>query len=203
VTDVRLSVIVATKGRPTLVTTLASVAGQLHPGDELLVRCSDDGDYGCAARRSLIPRASGSHLAFLDDDDRYARGALAAMRAFAREHPGRIGIFRMRFGDGRLLWTEPVLRLANVSTQVLLVPNRPERLGPWAADNPYNADYEFVRAAAELQGPPIFRKQVVAYARFDRPLPILVYRRLRRLPGELRFRLALRTRARRLLFRRS
>jgi len=198
---VRLSVIVATSGRATLPAALASVASQLEPGDELLVRCTRDGDFGCSARRSLIPRARGTHLAFLDDDDTFAHGALAAMRSFATNHPGRIGIFRMRYGDGRMLWTERVLRLGNVSTQVICVPNIPEKLGPWEAAEPYNADYAFVRAAVELQGDPIFRKEVVAHVRFDRAAPVHAWRRLRRAPGELRFRLALRTRVRRALER--
>ena len=113
------SVIVPTRGRRSLAATLDSVAEQLEPGDELLVRCTRDEDFGNAARRSLIERARGTHLVFIDDDDQLALDALATMRNVAREHPGRVAIFRMRFLGGRLLWRDPVLRERNVSEQVV------------------------------------------------------------------------------------
>jgi hypothetical protein len=108
----------------------------------------------------------------------------------------------MRYLDGRVLWTEPVLRLRNVSSQMLCVPNLPGRLGRWErADYPRVADYEFVRATAELQGEPIFRDEIVAHIRSDRrPLP----RALKRVTTplrELRYRAAPRTRMRRALGR--
>jgi glycosyltransferase involved in cell wall biosynthesis len=169
VNDVTFSVIVPTRGRTTLDATLASITEQFEPGDEVIVRCSRDEDFGNSARQSMIERAKGTHLLFMDDDDQFARGALATMRAFAREHPGRIGIFRMRYLDGRVLWTEPVLRLRNVSSQMLCVPNVPGKLGRWVSpEYPRVADYEFVRATAELQGEPIFREEIVAHIRSDR-----------------------------------
>jgi glycosyltransferase involved in cell wall biosynthesis len=202
VNDVTFSVIVPTRGRKTILPALQSITEQLEPGDEVLVRCSRDEDFGNAARRSMIERAKGTHLLFMDDDDQFARGALATMRRFARENPGRIGIFRMRYLDGRVLWTEPVLRLRNVSSQMLCVPNVPGKLGRWeSAEYPRVADYEFVRATAELQGEPIFRDEIVAHIRSDRrPLP----RALKRVTTplrELRYRAAPRTRMRRALGR--
>ena len=171
---VTLSVIVPTRGRGSLASTLASVAEQLDPGDELLVLCNDDDDFGNSARQSLLERARGTHVVFMDDDDQYARGAFDAMRRFARDHPGRVGIFRMRFLDGRLLWSEPLLRRTNVSTQMFCVPNVPERLGSWTAaaaegaSRPYVADFEFISQTVELQGEPLFREEVVALIRSDR-----------------------------------
>ena len=200
--DVTFSVIVPTRGRKTILPALESITEQLVPGDEVIVRCSRDEDFGNSARQSMIERAKGTHLLFMDDDDQFARGALATMRAFGREHPGRIGIFRMRYLDGRLLWTEPVLRLRNVSSQMLCVPNVRGKLGPWASPEYERvADYEFVRATAELLGEPIFREEVVAHIRSDRrPLP----RALKRLTtplAELRHRASPRTRLRRALGR--
>jgi glycosyltransferase involved in cell wall biosynthesis len=171
---VTLSVVVPTRGRGSLAATLASIAEQLEPGDELLVLCNDDGDFGNAARQSLLERARGSHVVFMDDDDQYARGAFDAMRRFAREHPGRVGIFRMRFLDGRHLWREPVLRRTNVSTQMFCVPNLPGKLGSWTAaaaegaSRPYVADFEFISQTVTLQGDPVFREEVVALIRSDR-----------------------------------
>jgi hypothetical protein len=139
----------------------------------------------------------------MDDDDQFALGALATMRAFAREYPDRIGIFRMRYLDGTVLWTEPVLRLRNVSSQMLCVPNVPGKLGRWESpEYPRIADYEFARATAELQGEPIFREEIVAHIRSDRrPLPRTVKRVTTRL-AELRYLASPRTRLKRALGRR-
>ena len=200
--DVAFSVIVPTRGRKTVLAALESITEQFEPGDEVLVRCSRDEDFGNSARQSMIERAKGTHLLFMDDDDQFARGALATMRAFAREHPGRIGIFRMRYLDGRVLWTEPELRLRNVSSQMLCVPNVPGKLGRWESpEYPRVADYEFVRATAELQGEPIFREEIVAYIRSDRRPLGRVAKRVSTPLGEARRRLAPRTRLRRVLGR--
>lgn len=196
------SVIVPTRGRRSLAATLDSVADQLEPGDEILVRCTRDEDFGNAARQSLIERAAGTHLVFIDDDDQLASGALATMRRVADEHPGRIAIFRMRYLDGRILWSEPALRERNVSSQMLLVPNVPGKLGRWEnSEYQRMADWSFISETAELQGEPLFRDEIVAHIRSDRrPLP----RTLKRLWSPVaaaRYSLAPRTRLRRALGR--
>jgi hypothetical protein len=184
---VTFTVIVATSGRSTLGRTLDSVAEQLEPGDELIVSCNDDGDYGMAARDAAMPRAFGTHLLFMDDDDQFARGALRTIRRFAEEHPGRIGIFRMRYDNGLTLWTEPVVRLGNVSTQMLCVPSS-GRLGSWrAGEIARHGDFEFLRATVALQGDPIFRREIVAFARTDRRLLRRTATRLRKLPVRFRY----------------
>jgi glycosyltransferase involved in cell wall biosynthesis len=196
--DVTFSVIVPTRGRRTILPALDSITEQLEPGDEVIVRCSRDEDFGNRARQSMIERAKGTHLLFMDDDDQFARGALATMRAFAREHPGRIGIFRMRYLDGKVLWADPVLRLRNVSSQMLCVPNVPGRLGRWESPEYERiADYEFVRQTAELQGEPIFRDEIVAHIRSDRRPAARAVKRVTTPLAELRYRLAPRTRLRR------
>jgi hypothetical protein len=96
----------------------------------------------------------------MDDDDVYAPGGLEKMRRFAREHPGRIGIFKMEHPVGTTHWRkdEPVLRFANVSSQNFLVPNVPGRLGRWTDRPPrpgggvYDGDYAFIARTVELQG---------------------------------------------------
>jgi glycosyltransferase involved in cell wall biosynthesis len=193
------SIIVATAGRPSLRRTLASITPQLEPGDEIMVVCDASGDAGDTPRMSAMPRARGTHLAFLDDDDVYAPDALEKMRRFAREHPGRIGIFKMEHPAGTTHWREgePELRYANVSTQTFLVPNVPGKLGRWQEGAPrpgggeYAGDYVFITETARLQGDPVFVDEVTVYARPVHPLRRL-WLRARRLAG-------LRTRARRLL----
>jgi glycosyltransferase involved in cell wall biosynthesis len=197
VNDVTFSVIVPTRGRKTILPALESITEQFEPGDEVIVRCSRDEDFGNSARQSMIERAKGTHLLFMDDDDQFARGALATMRAFAREHPGRIGIFKMRHPAGTTHWGEPVLRYANVSTQTFLVPNVPGKLGRWHRDverpggGHYIGDYAFITETVRLQGDPVFVDEVTVYVRPVDPL--------RRLLIRARYLAALRTRARRLL----
>lgn len=199
---VTFSVIVPTRGRKSLYAAVTSATEQFEPDDEVLVLRSNDGDFGNAARQNMIERAKGTHLLFMDDDDQFARGALATMRAFAREHPGRIGIFRMRYLDGRVLWTEPVLRVRNVGAPMLCVPNVPGKLGRWESPAyPRIADFEFIRATVELQGEPIFREEVVAHIRSDRRLLPRAVKRVTTPLGKLRYRVAPRTRLRRALNR--
>ena len=199
---VTFSVILPTRGRSTLRGTLASITEQLEPGDEAIVRCSRDEDFGNKARQSMIERAKGTHLVFMDDDDQFATDALATMRRFAAENPGRIGIFRMRYLDGRVLWNEPVLRLRNVSSQMLCVPNVPGKLGRWESPEYERiADYEFVRQTAELQGEPIFREEIVAHIRSDRRPLGRLRKRITTPVADLRYRAAPGTRLRRRLAR--
>src|ERR671938_1999171 len=201
VPDVTFSVIVPTRGRPSLESTLASIVEQLEPGDEVLVRCSHDEDFGNSARQSLLERARGSHLAFCDDDDQLARGALETMRRFVREHPGRIGVFRMRYDKGPVLWREPVVRLGNLGSPMLCVPNVPGRLGRWFdPEVPRHGDLAFLQGSVELQGEPVFRREIVAYVRADRRLVRRGLTRIRKLPVRVRYH-ARRSRLRRLLAR--
>jgi glycosyltransferase involved in cell wall biosynthesis len=202
VADVTFSVIVATSGRASLAATLDSIAEQLEPGDELLVRCSNDDEFGHRTRQSLMEQARGSHLLFMDDDDQFARGALATMRRVAHEHPGRVAIFRMRYLDGRVIWTEPVLRVRNVSTQMFLVPNVPGKLGRWE-DPEYTRmrDWSFISETVRLQGEPLFREEIVAHFRSDRRPLARALKRLGAPFAAARYRLAPRTRLRRALGR--
>jgi glycosyltransferase involved in cell wall biosynthesis len=200
--DVTFSVIVPTRGRGSLRATLESITPQLLPGDEIIVRCTRDEDFGNAARQSMIERAKGTHLIFMDDDDQFADGALETMRRFAEENPGRIGIFRMRYLDGSVIWTEPVLELRDVSSQMLCIPNVSGKLGRWERpDYPRVADYEFVKGTVELQGEPIFREEIVAHIRSDRRPLGRAAKRVTTPIADLRYRLAPRTRLRRLLSR--
>src|SRR5437588_3541660 len=160
------TVVVPTIGRPSLGPALKSISGQLEPGDEIIVICNDAGDQGDSARNSGVARAAGSHLIFLDDDDAYVPGALAAMRRFAAENPGRIGIFRMELVSGARIWTEPVLRYGNVGSPMFVVPNVPGKLGRWDQSRRAN-DWAFIEETVSLQGEPIFLDEVVARIRFN------------------------------------
>ena len=185
------SVVVPTSGRATLANALASIGPQLRPGDELLVACNADGDYGDAARNRMIERAAGSHLVFLDDDDEWVTGALDRMRRFADEHPGRVGIFRMRY-DLHGVWPPEPGDLLRTATGLYVVPNVAGRVGRFRADpvhGPHFDDYAFISETLRLQGSePVWVDEVTVLVRPERRWWV-----------RLRWRLRLRSRLRRLV----
>jgi glycosyltransferase involved in cell wall biosynthesis len=162
------SVILATSGRPTLLRTLDSLLPQLEAGDELMIVRDASGDAGDTPRNDAMPRARGSHLLFIDDDDVYVAGAFARMRRFAEENPGRIGIFKLEYVVRTRRWVDPVLRYKNVSTQTFLVPNVPGKLGRWKATDRVAGDFAFIEETASLQGEPLFVDEVTVLARPER-----------------------------------
>jgi hypothetical protein len=145
----------------------------------------------------MVERAAGTHLVFMDDDDLFASGAFATMRSFATTHPDRIGIFRMRLDDDRVIWTDPEVRGGNVSSQMFCVPNIPGKLGRWDHGRERAADYAFIAETVRLQGEPVFRPEIIAlYDSAMRPVP-KVLNGVSRSFAEARHQLALRGRARR------
>lgn len=157
--SVRFSIIVATTGRPTLVRALQSLADQpLADGDEVLVvgagadaarrfgyrhvPCASGGDWGGTERRKGIALATGTHLAFLDDDDVYLPGAFARMRAAVIAAPSRPVMFRMINVDGSTLWRERRVAYGNHGTPQFVTPNVAGKVGLWGTD--YAGDTAFV-----------------------------------------------------------
>ncbi len=160
------SIIIPTKDRPTLIRTLASVTPQIKPGDEILVICNDAGRVGPGAamvRNTTMARAKGDYLLFIDDDDCYVDGALATIRSAIEEAPGRIHVFKMRYSDGRELWTDPEIRPCNVSTQMFVVP-RDERLGSWTGSEINDHDF-LADTATNHDEPAVFHEEVIALVR--------------------------------------
>lgn len=162
----KLSVIIPTIGRETLQRAKDSCAG----ADEIIVIPDSTGDHGYTPRTEGIRRATGTHLAFLDDDDVYLPGAIELFRQAACERPV---IFRMDHYDHGILWRKPELAFGNVSTQMFLVPNVPEQLGVWEAHDPSFAepggDFTFIKGCAAKMGEPIWRKEIVAKLRPEAP----------------------------------
>jgi len=154
----RLSVIIASSGRPTLQRTLDSVNPQLREGDECLVSMNLDCPWGHAARNQLMRAARGDALMFIDDDDWYTPGALELVRARIRLHAWKVHLFRMRYRDGRLLWADPEVRDGNVSTQMVVTP--PPLRAQWG--DRYQGDLDFIRGLQAEFGEPCWHTPVIA-----------------------------------------
>lgn len=188
---VTLTVVIPTIGRGSLGRAIASCEGAdeiivVHdtagaymtmPLDHGNIRYAlvEGGDHGYTARTKGIELATGTHLAFMDDDDVYLPGAIDLFKQAARDVPV---IFRMDHYKHGILWRRPVLEFGNVSTQMFVVPNTPEKLGVWAPHAPGlkepGGDYTFLAGCVEKMGHPIWRQEIVAKLRPDRGPTITV-----------------------------
>lgn len=189
--DVKLSVIIPSVGRASLAEALSSCAD----ADEIVVVADEandpvslpvlppnavlcfvrGGDHGYTARTRGMEVATGTHLAFLDDDDIYTPDAISLLKQHACDRPV---VFRMDHYRHGILWREPVLEFGNVSTQMFVVPNVPEKLGVWAPHMPGLAepggDYTFLAGCAANMGDPVWREELVAILRPDFPAVTVV-----------------------------
>lgn len=157
----RLSVVVATTGRPTLGRTLASITAQMVPGDELIVEYDRTGDMAATPRTRGMHAASGDYVLFMDDDDTYEPGAFDLIRAAVRKDPGRVHLFRLTSGAGWGLGKDPVVRRGNVSTQMVVVPRDPAKFGRWGPRR--SGDYDFIASTLEhYPEGPIWHPEVIA-----------------------------------------
>jgi hypothetical protein len=139
-----LSIIIATRGRPHLAITAATTASQLDHGDELLIQRLDCA-WGAEARRHAIPRAAGTHLMFIDDDDVHTTDALDIVRSALDKDPDHAHFFAMRYlDDGRTLTPTWPLRCGYIATPMFVVPNDPATLGVWT--DRYEGDYDFIHS---------------------------------------------------------
>lgn len=156
----RLSVIIPTCGRETLGDTLRSLV--LREEDEVIVvadgsqpksreicqafgsvryfETEPTGFYGHYQRQTGMGYATGTHLLFQDDDDVYVDGAFDSIRRAIVEFPDRPILGQMIFGDhyiypkGYVLWETKELKLGNVSTQMLILPNVAQKFGRWGSN---------------------------------------------------------------------
>lgn len=170
-----ITVITPTIGRPTLAALRDELLPQFEKDDEWLViadgeipavrtmteghpqvRCFERKHQGCWGhhhRNWVMPQAHGTHLMFLDDDDRIAPWGLATIRKAIAEDPGKILLFKSIWTQNRIRWSTKEIKIGNVGTHMWVVPNQPTRLGTWGAR--WEGDYDFIASTVALypEGP--------------------------------------------------
>jgi glycosyltransferase involved in cell wall biosynthesis len=172
----RVSVVVPTVGRATLQDAVDSAAW----ADEVIVVYDDAGipadppdravvyargpthHWGAEQRQLGIARATGTHLAFIDDDDVYTRDAGRLIMRALRARPARVHVFKMRdgnreYGGHGCVWD------GGIGSPMFVVPND-ERLGEWSTR--YQGDYDFIYSTlAKHRRRPRFHEEVIAEIR--------------------------------------
>lgn len=163
-----ISFIIPSVGRESLKDTLDSI--KPWPGDEVLViRHSQRhvGMYGNAERQEGVDKAKCDFLAFMDDDDVYAPNARKIMNTAIKESPGDNPIlFRMQYPNGRILWRKRWVKNGNVSTQMILVPNKKNMLSEWDVRHRW-ADFYFINRWKWPKKSLIWRGEVIALLGHD------------------------------------
>jgi glycosyltransferase involved in cell wall biosynthesis len=161
----RLSIITPTIGRASLRTMLSGLLPQLESTDEVFV--IGDGDqpkareivkelaspliqyweiplirnFGNPQRNEAIKVAKGDYLCFVDDDDRVHPNYASVIKDLAGKNPGRPLMVRMKAFCG-ILWRDKNPSFGNMSGQMFVPPNVPDRLGKWSGK--YEADFDFI-----------------------------------------------------------
>jgi len=170
----KLSVLLVTSGRETLERTIESILAQnvlrdeqtetllVGKGEDLARKASslrlwgfryvEDGPFGCwgqRERQAAMAKATGTHLAFMDDDDAYEEGAFEAIFQALERAPDAPHMFRMHPpAPAPTIWTEKVLRCGNVSGTQFVVPNVPGKLGAWGLRR--EGDWDFIESTLRL-----------------------------------------------------
>lgn len=180
-----ISFIVPTVGRASLSDALASI--ETWPGDEILVvgalpldakdarpryvACPPGHDWGCTERTRGLALATQPYLAFLDDDDTYAPGARRLLQAAIEATPDRPRLFRAVYPNGFAIWREPALVCGNVSTQMMLIPNRPEWYGRWTPRR--EGDFDFLTSMRWPADAIVWDRRILArFGHDDSPAPM-------------------------------
>jgi len=165
---VTFSIVIATSGRESITTTLAALTPQLEPGDEILILRDDTGDHGNTPRNNAIPRCAGSHILFIDDDDKHLRDALTYIREQVTKIPRKVHLFSMAYDDGRIVNPRWPLQIGFVGTPMICVPNTKGKLGKWSQR--YEGDYDFMKTTLELRhDEPVLHYDVIATVHPRRP----------------------------------
>lgn len=138
-----ISFIIPSINRETLYRTIKSI--EVMPGDEVLVGLDlpPTGRWGNDQRNEMMKRAKGDYLAFIDDDDYYVLDHREMMEEAIKENPGKPILFKIQYPNDKIIWHKKEVVPGNISTQMILVPNKPKMLYYWK-DGRNMADFIFV-----------------------------------------------------------
>lgn len=175
----KLSIIIPTIARGSLMRTMQALAPQLHNDEVIIVgdgprpraaamvdemgtsfrymQGPATGRWGNAQRQVGLQQASGDYLWFVDDDDTPEPDALDAIRETTAKHPGKALMFRCQWFNYRYvpngtIWWETENDTFHVGTPMLVVPNVPEKLGSWLGPE-YDHDFVFITETLAKYGP--------------------------------------------------
>jgi glycosyltransferase involved in cell wall biosynthesis len=122
--------------------------------------------WGNPQRNKGILRAKGDYLVFIDDDDFYVKGHRELMDQAINENPDVPIMFQMQYPNGETLWKYKALIPGNVSTPMMLVPNKPEMLHIWEGGRNM-ADFIFMDKWKWPKESIVWRKEVIALLGHD------------------------------------
>ena len=157
----RVSVIIPTVGRESLQSAIDSAAWAYEvivvfdadsvpvdaPTGVAVHACGPSGHWGAEQRTLGMKQASGTHLAFLDDDDVYTEEAGVAVTRALAARPNRVHVFKMRKGS----WEYGgygCLYDGGIGTPMFVVPNDGV-LGTWTVRR--QGDFDFITSTIELR----------------------------------------------------
>lgn len=162
-----VSFIIPSINRKTLHRTIESI--EPRQGDEIIVEFDipKSGMWGNPQRNKAMARATGDYLAFIDDDDMYAPGARKIMEQAIKENTNNSPIlFRIKYPNGQIIWKQKSVVPGNISTQMILVPNKKDMLYHWK-DGRNMADFIFVDHWKWPKDQIIWRQEIIALMGHD------------------------------------
>jgi glycosyltransferase involved in cell wall biosynthesis len=181
----RLSVLIPTQGRRTLRNALVSIRDESEPEDVEIIVCADTHGpllqdvaaiarafgavylehdaghhgYGHPQLSVAYPKARGSWVAVLGDDDEFMPGGLRTVLKVCTSLPTPCPIlFRITLHPSAsrrvplpfTIWRDPSLVVGNVSGQSIVLPNDPSKLAAYPSHA--TGDFEFIRDVVENYG---------------------------------------------------
>src|SRR5262245_4219027 len=106
-------------------------------------------------------RCAGTHLLFIDDDDRYTTGALELIRDAVAALPRKVHLFAMVNNDGVVIKPSWPLLLGHIGTPMFCVPRVRHKLGKWGER--YEGDFDFISSTMRLRDDlPVLHEDVIA-----------------------------------------
>lgn len=161
-----ISFIIPSINRETLHRTIDSI--EIWSGDEIIVEFDipKSVGWGNAQRNKGIGRATTDYLAFIDDDDYYVVGHRQIMENAIKENIGKPNLFRIKYPSGMILWKTKEIIPGNVSTQMILIPNKKEMLSEfWKKRN--MGDFIFIDQWKWLDQEVIWREEIICHMGHD------------------------------------